>query len=412
MSFARPSPDFLRSQQDAAAPCRRAGAAASMGPSPALPSALGHLLDNVPLPVWFKGADRRYEFSNAAWAGLHGLTPTDLIGRTDEELHTGCSGAVSRLLDEEALRLSSAVTAVESVLVEGREPISLRVTRLRVLDGPDVAGLAGYAEPVSSMADDSGAAHRAIIRQFALLAHEFRSPLGGIMGLTGCLVRAGNLDDLQLQRLLTLQGCCDHLIDLANEMLDFDRALAGQLRVSPVPTDLAQIMREVANCIRPWVTRPDVVIKGSLDPSLPRAAVIDPLRMRQVLLNLLANAVRHTELGFVAFRLLSVSRIGPRSAAAREGSDGPAGPHQLPQKATRLLRVEVEDSGHGIDEADQAHLFQLFKPRGGSSPTSGTGAGLGLPLSNQIVLAMGGELQVRSKPGLGTLISFEIPIED
>lgn len=346
--------------------------------------AFGHLLDHVALPVWFKGLDRRYLYANHAWASCHGLTPTDLLGLTDEEVMPGCARTVTRLLDEEALGRSDRVVAVESVTFDGREAVNFKVSRQRALDGNNLAGLACIAEPMPPSAADAAAGQRAMVQQFAQLAHEFRSPLAGISGLAGCLARGGGLNDRQSQMLLTLQSCCDHLLDLSNEMVDFDRAMAGQLRVTRVPTDLGKLVQDVTSWIRPRIASPHVVLQGSVDPAWPAVVMLDPLRVRQVLMNLLSNAVRHTRRGFVAVRLLQAS------------------PH--------VMRVEVEDSGPGIAESDQVSLFQLYKPLSALDRVDGTTGGLGLPLSDRIVRAMGGELRVRSRVGEGTLVWFEMEV--
>jgi len=249
-----------------------------------------------------------------------------------------------------------------------------------------------HLETIFAEAQDAKAAaevaNRAKSRFLASMSHELRTPLNAVLGYAQILQSEPGLSEFQANRLDKIRTGGEHLLAMINDVLDLSRIEAGKVELQPQPMSLASLLGAICSVIRAAAERKGLSFVSDVDPDLPVAVDVDGKRLEQVLLNLLDNAVKFTERGQVCLRLRRLESTDP--ARAR-------------------IRFEVADSGIGIDPA---HLAALFKPfeQGDDTKRQHGGTGLGLAISQRIVAMMGGNIEVQSQPGAGSLFGFAIDV--
>ncbi|HYI52860.1 MAG TPA: response regulator [Microlunatus sp.] len=233
--------------------------------------------------------------------------------------------------------------------------------------------------------DTALAALRAKSAFLATMSHEIRTPMNGVIGLADLLI-ATDLDGRQRQYVAGIQTAGDALLAIINDVLDFSKIEAGRMELEVIDLDVTQVIEEVAGLLarQAHAKGIELITRGCLDLSTPLRG--DPSRLRQVLLNLTANAVKFTDAGEV---VLSVQLAG----ASDEAVD---------------LTFEVSDTGIGISPAHRQHIFQPFSQVDASTTRRFGGTGLGLAISRQLVETMGGALTVDSRLGAGSVFGFTV----
>ncbi|MFZ5549314.1 MAG: sensor histidine kinase [Pseudomonadota bacterium] len=259
-------------------------------------------------------------------------------------------------------------------------PFPLPGRRRQAAHDAALAGLRAELDRTRQAAAEQQRAHHACL---ARTTHELRTPLNAVLGYTQLLLAEGGLTARQSHKLATIDRAGQHLLALVDEILDLASMEAGGFSLRPAPLALPALLDEVIALARPQAEPKRLVLRLEA-PALPGRVVADGQRLRQVLLNLLANAVRFTDAGEVVLR----ARAEPSPGSWR-------------------LRFEVADTGVGIAAADLPHLFQPFRQVGDPARRGG-GTGLGLLISRQLVRAMGGEIEARSSPGQGSCFGFSL----
>ncbi len=219
------------------------------------------------------------------------------------------------------------------------------------------------------------------------MSHELRTPLNGILGYAQILKRDSHLTANQKKGLNVIHQSGNHLLTLINDILDLAKIEARKLELYLTDLHLGSFLSGVAGIIKMRALEKDILFEYKTAPNLPMGIRADEKRLRQVLLNLLGNAVKFTDWGKVA---LSVSLVKPEADNS----------HQ------QTLRFEVKDTGVGIKPEELAKIFQPFE-QVGDVKRRGAGTGLGLTISRQLVELMGGEIQVSSEFGKGATFWFE-----
>ena len=215
-------------------------------------------------------------------------------------------------------------------------------------------------------------------------SHEIRTPLSSILGGLELLADASVADREELLDAMRRNGA--HLLFLINQVLDFSKLQAGNLCIEPQDVAVRPLLEDVLGCLRPQAMAKGLVLQLRWGQGVPDRMHTDPLRLRQVLMNLVGNAIKFTAKG------------GVRLTAAATGEDG------------RRLRLTITDTGPGIAVEAQGRLFVPFAQGDASMSRRFGGTGLGLVISRQLTQLLGGEIALSSKPGLGTRLAVEVPV--
>jgi CHASE2 domain-containing sensor protein/nitrogen-specific signal transduction histidine kinase/CheY-like chemotaxis protein len=238
----------------------------------------------------------------------------------------------------------------------------------------------------------------------ANMSHELRTPLNGILGYAQLLERSTNFSPHDLERVNIIHQCGSHLLLLINDILDLSKIEARQLELQPVDTDFSVFLQNVSEICRIRADQKSIQFNTEIDSNLPAIVQIDPKRLRQVLINLLGNAIKFTEHGSVTFRVSLISPIGSHSKFGLEQeSELNAG------TPTCRIRFQIEDTGVGISPEVQQKIFLPFEQVGQAS-SKAEGTGLGLSISQHIATAMGSQIQIQSRLGEGSVFWLEIAV--
>jgi signal transduction histidine kinase len=247
----------------------------------------------------------------------------------------------------------------------------------------------------------------------ANISHELRTPLNAIVGFVDLLRDGvyGELNARQVAPVDRIAASANHLRHLVDQVLDIAKIAAGRLEVHIEQVDLRLFVLDVASDIESLLTEKGLSLSIAVGASLPRLRT-DPAHLRQILVNLLGNAVKYTETGGVAVRARLLNAPGGREGGRRYTPESAALVRQMPRAAHPWVALQVIDTGIGIAEEDQERIFDEFEqvnagPRGDSMRR---GTGLGLPISRRLARLLGGDVTVDSVLGRGSTFTLWLPV--
>ncbi len=235
-------------------------------------------------------------------------------------------------------------------------------------------------------------ANRGKSQFLANMSHELRTPFNGILGMLGLLSTTG-LNAQQADYVRTANASASHLLNVLNDILDISALDEGKISIHPAPVNLPELLQEVASVMRPQAVAKGLGFEFQLSGDTPAWGLLDATRFKQILFNLINNAIKFTERGAVSVTV----RRAPATAAS--GASG----------AAPVLLFTVEDTGIGMDAAAMDGLFQRFHQVDSSVARQFGGTGLGLEISQSLARMMGGDIEVRSTPGLGSSFAVGLP---
>ena len=343
--------------------------------------------------VLVKDAQLRYVLVNDAYARRLGRPKADIVGRTAWELHPG-HPAVERMMavDRQVLATGEAVTTEDALdlgdgprrFVATRRPIGLPDGTVGVLSFiQDVTELRATEESLRVALEQARAASVAKSRFLANMSHEIRTPINGVAGMID-LVLDAPVSDQQREWLRLARGSADTLLALVNDVLDLSKIEAGVMTVERVPFALQALLADVVRLLAARAREKGLLLDLLVDPALPDRVFGDALRLRQVLLNLVGNAVKFTERGGIRLRTRGIG--------------------------SGRVAFEIDDDGPGIAPEQQRRVFDPFVQGDDSATRRHGGTGLGLSISAQLVELMGGRLQLDSAPGRGARFFFDLDL--
>jgi signal transduction histidine kinase/CheY-like chemotaxis protein len=249
--------------------------------------------------------------------------------------------------------------------------------------GRDITARVATERALEDAREEAEAASRAKSRFLAVVSHEVRTPLNGILGMTHLLLETP-LSQEQQTYTRAVKSSGEALLGLIEEILDFSKIEAGRVELEEAPFDLAELVTDVVELLAPRAQAKGIEIAAQFGASLPRVVSGDASRLRQVLLNLAGNAVKFTDHGGVAV---------------------------IVENAGNLIKFSVRDTGPGIDADAQARIFEEFEQGDGTLARKHGGTGLGLAIASRIVERMGGEIALSSVSSGGTVFRFAIRLD-
>jgi PAS domain S-box-containing protein len=353
------------------------------------------LIDNVPVSIYAKRSDLRQFYVNKGWCDLTGFSQKDAIGKTDVEIF-GPDGEAFVAGDLAVLRTGETQEIEETVrLADGS--VRHQFARKGAMIASDgslylIGSTTDITELKMREAELSEARQRAVLADraksefLANMSHEIRTPMNGVLGMAELLAKS-NLDPKQKTFTDIIVKSGNALLTIINDILDFSKIDAGQLVLDPAPFNLAEAIEDVATLVSTRAKEKDLELIVRIEPRLESLFVGDVGRIRQIVTNLLGNAVKFTDEGHV---LVDVT-----------GERVPTG---------TTLTISVTDTGIGIPEEKLKLVFEKFSQVDTSSTRRHEGTGLGLAITSRLVELMGGSIGVESAEGKGSTFWFTVTL--
>lgn len=364
------------------------------------------LFENATDIVYTQDIDWNFIWINRAAERLTGYTREEARGRSGTLILA--PEHIPRALEATRRKLAGEPTPayeVDLITKDGqRIPVELN-SRLIFRDGQPV-GIQGIARDITSRKrveaelqrakEAAEAASRAKSEFLANVSHEIRTPMNGILGMTELALQS-DLSTEQRECIEMVKACGDSLLNVINDILDFSRIEAGKLRLDSKEYGLRAHLDDVVKGFALRAREKGVALTWTVTPSTPDMVLGDVNRLRQVLINLVGNAIKFTGSGAVS--------IDVSSDAAPTDNDRRAADSE------RWLHFAVRDTGIGVPSEKHATIFEAFEQVDGSTTRHFGGTGLGLAISKRLVDLMGGHIWVESEVGQGSTFHFTIPLE-
>ena len=357
---------------------------------------LSAYIDHIPMMVMLVDRDSRVLMVNSQYEKFFGVSAAGMIGKSNT---VRFDGEQLRRFREENRRICDDLETTERLLplrnADGEERL-LHQIKFPIVTGGDVPVVIGavltditeqkkHESEIEAARDAAEAANRAKSAFLANMSHEIRTPMNGVFGMADLLARSSLTHDQQ-RYLNTIRRSGEALLGLINNVLDISRIEAGEFRLDTSTFDIHDLVADAIELFAESAAAKNIFIAHKISRNVPRWVQGDSVRLRQVLINLIGNAIKFTNDGVVVIR---ATRVG--------GTDGDA-----------LVRFEITDTGIGIEREKLVSLFAPFQQADTSITRRFGGTGLGLSIADHIVKLMGGRIDIDSRPGDGSSFVFSI----
>ena len=356
------------------------------------------LTDAAPIGIFQTDIENRYVYTNPRWTEITGISPGDAFGRTWDSIISA----------EERARLNGDLAGVDRSRAEissrfeiRRAGAEARVALVTSRSIPDRnGGSAGWVGTLADVTAEAGAeAAMAVARDkatetsrlksdfLANMSHEIRTPMNGVIGMTDLLLET-ELDARQRDYAQTVRNSGEALLTIINDILDFSKVEAGKLEIEDIEFNVQTVVDDVLDLLAGATQSKGLELVALISRSVPAGVSGDPGRLRQVLTNLVGNAIKFTQAGEIVVHVTAAEVVDSKT----------------------VVRFEVSDTGDGIAPDKLALVFQPFIQADTSTSRKYGGTGLGLAISAQLVALMGGDCGVSSTPGVGSDFWFTIAV--
>ncbi len=358
------------------------------------------LVENMTDLAWELDVLGRITYCSGSIERILGYHPDEIVTRTPFDLMPPEEGERMRRLFTELAAGQKPILNLEHMNLTKDDRLVHMISNGIPLSNEtgDLTGYLCVASDVTAriaVEQERQSAHEAALRAsqaksefLAMMSHEIRTPMNGVMGMLQ-LLQGTALNPIQRDLLSTAHESSAMLLNMLNTILDFSKATTGRIDLDPVEFDPCELIEAVTHPLLLIAQERGIALRYICAPGVPQQVCGDVLRLRQVLTNLLSNALKFTERGSITVNVMM----------------------RDPTAGMKSLRFEVADTGIGVDPEAQTRIFGAFEQADSSTTRRYGGSGLGLALCKQLVELMGGKISVTSSPGQGSTFSFEVPVE-
>ncbi len=362
--------------------------------------------ENAAVGIAHKGADRRWLRVNEKFCEIVGYTREELLQRTFQDITFPDDlpdelanfalllrgELASYALEKRCVRKDSSLVWLHTSLSLQRDGSGKPAYAIAILQ--DISERKRLEVELRQAKEAAESANRAKDGFLANVSHEIRTPMNAIQGMTE-LVLDTPLNEDQRQCLETARSAADNLLCIINDLLDFSKIEAGKLELDPAGFSLRQVLGDTLRALAVRAHKKGLELVYHVQPDVPDALIGDAGRLRQILLNLVGNAIKFTPRGEVVMRVEVAAELVQDEGAATPGAEGEVG-----------LRFQVSDTGIGIPKDKQDTVFRAFEQEDTSTTRKYGGTGLGLTIAARLVALMGGAISVVSESGRGSTFTF------
>ena len=349
--------------------------------------------NTIPDLVYCMDTNCRFTNCNNTYEDFTGFKEGEIIGKTDIDIYAKVANQKqiqSYMNNNKKVINEGKIISVEEIGFRcDNTNVILKSTKTPLIQNGKVVGLLGISRDITEYKAAEEAAQeasRAKSNFLAKMSHEIRTPMNAIIGMTELALREKELDVAQ-KHIFTVKQAGTHLLSIINDILDFSKIEMGKMEIIPADYSFTSLINDVISIIRMRLIDSQIRFAVNVDSKIPDSLFGDETRIRQVLLNILNNAIKYTDKGFVSFTVTG----------------------EIIENDTIILTMEVMDTGKGIKEEDIKNLFGDYTQFDYDNNRGIDGVGLGLAISWNIVNAMDGKINVYSEFGKGSTFSVVLP---